>query len=249
MEHGSETIGQKFISDHLPNFKTDTVEIITISVFILSFITFSFLCKNHNIGIKEFFNIDSYLLFRLVLLLSFFCPIFKYISRRFRFSNISFFNVGVSAKDKSQSCIFDSYLDEITYLFEEANCRYVVFEDLDRTENYEVLTHLRSLNFILNNDHRCIDIITGKLRKIVFIYVIRSDIFTSAQEIVKFFDASIHVQNIITSANSWEFFIKFRDELCKIYKNDSLKKEFLSNKTLTDEFLSNSTSALQKVRI
>ena len=235
--HGK--ISRKVPVSLFSNFKTDTVEIITISVFILSFITFSFLCKNHNIGIKEFFNIDSYLLFRLVLLLSFFCPIFKYISRRFRFSNISFFNVGVSAKDKSQSCIFDSYLDEITYLFEESNCRYVVFEDLDRTENYEVLTHLRSLNFILNNDHRCKDKISGDQRRIVFVYVIRSDIFYTPQETVKFFDASIHIQNIITSANSWEFFIKFRDVLCKIYKTDTLKKEFLSNKTLTDEFLSN----------
>ena len=235
--HGK--ISRKVPVSLFSNFKTDTLEIITISVFILSFITFSFLCKNHNIGIKEFFNIDSYLLFRLVLLLSFFCPIFKYISRRFRFSNISFFNVGVSAKDKSQSSIFDSYLDEITYLFEESKCRYVVFEDLDRTDNYEVLTHLRNLNFILNNDHRCFDNITGKQRKIVFIYVIRSDIFTKAQDSVKFFDASIHVQNVITSANSWEFFIKYRDDLCKHFLDDKLKNEFLSKKTLTNEFLSN----------
>lgn len=235
--HGK--ISRKVPVSLFSNFKTDTLEIITISVFILSFITFSFLCKNHNIGIKEFFNIDSYLLFRLVLLLSFFCPIFKYISRRFRFSNISFFNVGVSAKDKSQSSIFDSYLDEITYLFEESKCRYVVFEDLDRTDNYEVLTHLRNLNFILNNDHRCFDNITGKQRKIVFIYVIRSDIFTKAQDSVKFFDASIHVQNVITSANSREFFIKYRDDLCKHFLDDKLKNEFLSKKALTNEFLSN----------
>lgn len=221
------------------NLKTDTAEIISISIFILSFITFFFLCKNHNIGIKEFFNIDNYLWLRLLLLLLFFYSIFKYFSKRFRFSNVSFFNVGVSAKDKSEESIFDSYLDEITYLFEESNCRYVVFEDLDRTDNYEVLTHLRNLNFILNNDHRCFDKITGKQRKIVFIYVIRSDIFTKAEETVKFFDASIHVQNVITSANSWEFFINYRDDLCKHFLDDKLKKEFLSKKALTNEFLSN----------
>lgn len=221
------------------NLKTDTAEIVSISIFILSFITFFFLCKNHNIGIKEFFNIDNYLWLRLLLLLLFFYSIFKYFSKRFRFSNVSFFNVGVSAKDKSEESIFDSYLDEITYLFEESNCRYVVFEDLDRTDNYEVLTHLRNLNFILNNDHRCFDKITGKQRKIVFIYVIRSDIFTKAEETVKFFDASIHVQNVITSANSWEFFINYRDDLCKHFLDDKLKKEFLSKKALTNEFLSN----------
>ncbi|MDY5064125.1 MAG: hypothetical protein SPE82_05345 [Succinivibrio sp.] len=235
--HGK--ISKKIPVSLFSNFKTDTVEIITISVFILSFIAFFFICKNHNIGIKEFFNIDNYLWLRLLLLLLFFYSIFKYFSKRFRFSNVSFFNVGVSAKDKSEESIFDSYLDEITYLFEVSNCRYVIFEDLDRTDNYEVLTHLRNLNFILNNDYRCIDNLTGKQRKIVFIYVIRSDIFNTAQETVKFFDASIHVQNVITSANSREFFIKYRNDLCKRFKNDNLKKQFLSKETLTDEFLSN----------
>ena len=232
-------ISKKIPVSLFSNFKSDFLEKLKITFVIFCCITVFLLCLNQQVEREYFFSIDIYLFPKLSLLFLLIYSFIKYIFRRFRFSNISFFNVGVSAKDKSESSIFDSYLDEITYLFEESNCRYVVFEDLDRTENYEVLTHLRSLNFILNNDHRCIDIITGKLRKIVFIYVIRSDIFTSAQEIVKFFDASIHVQNIITSANSWEFFIKFRDELCKIYKNDSLKKEFLSNKTLTDEFLSN----------
>ena len=232
-------ISKKIPVSLFSNFKSDFLEKLKITFVIFCCITVFLLCLNQQVEREYFFSIDIYLFPKLSLLFLLIYSFIKYIFRRFRFSNISFFNVGVSAKDKSESSIFDSYLDEITYLFEESNCRYVVYEDLDRTENYEVLTHLRNLNYILNNDHRCIDIITGKLRKIVFIYVIRSDIFTSAQEIVKFFDASIHVQNIITSANSWEFFIKFRDELCKIYKNDSLKKEFLSNKTLTDEFLSN----------
>lgn len=245
--HGK--ISKKIPVSLFSNFKTDTVEIITISLFILSFIAFFIICKNHNIGIKEFFNIDNYLLLRLLLLLLFFGSIFKYFSKRFRFSNVSFFNVGVSAKDKSEKSIFDSYLDEITYLFEESNCRYVVFEDLDRTDNYEVLTHLRNLNFILNNDYRCIDNLTGKQRKIVFIYVIRRDIFNTAQETVKFFDASIHVQNVITSANSREFFIKYRNDLCKRFKNDNLKKQFLSKENLTDEFLSNIAFFMTDLRL
>lgn len=245
--HGK--ISKKIPVSLFSNFKTDTVEIITISVFILSFITSFFICKNHNIGIKEFFNIDNYLWLRLLLLLLFFYSIFKYFSKRFRFSNVSFFNVGVSAKYKSEESIFDLYLDEITYLFEESNCRYVVFEDLDRTENYEVLTHLRNLNFILNNDYRCIDNITGKQRRIVFIYVIRSDIFNIAQETVKFFDASIHVQNVITSANSWEFFIKYRDDLCKNFNKDEFKKEFLSSIALTDNFLSDIAKLISDLRL
>lgn len=232
-------ISKKIPVSLFSNFKSDFLEMLKITFVIFCCITFFLLYLNQQVERKNFFSTDIYIFPKLSLLFLLIHYFIKYIFRRFRFSNISFFNVGVSAKDKYEESIFDSYLDEITYLFEESNCRYVVFEDLDRTKNYEVLTHLRKLNYILNNDYRCTDNITGKQRKIVFIYVIRSDIFTSAQESVKFFDASIHVQNIITSANSWEFFIKFRDELYKIYKNDRLKKEFLSNKTLTDEFLSN----------
>lgn len=242
-------ISKKIPVSLFSNFKTNIFEIINISFVIFCFISIFFLYKNQNAEIKDFFYNDSFLWLKIPLLLLLIFSIVRYISKRFRFSNISFFNVGISAKDKSELSVFDAYLDEITYLFEESNCRYVVFEDLDRTENYEVLTHLRNLNYILNNDHRCIDNITGKQRKIVFIYVIRSDIFTSAQEIVKFFDASIHIHNVITSANSREFFIKYRDDLCKNFNKDKLKKEFLSCIALTDNFLSDIATLISDLRL
>jgi hypothetical protein len=232
-------ISKKIPVSLFSNFKSDFLEKLKITFVIFCCITVFLLCLNQQVEREDFFSIDIDLLPKLSLLFLLIHSFIEYIFRRFRFSNISFFNVGVSAKDKSEESIFDSYLDEITYLFEESNCRYVVFEDLDRTDNYEVLTHLRNLNFILNNDYRCIDNITGKQRKIVFIYVIRIDIFNTALETVKFFDSSIHVQNVITSANSREFFIKYRNDLCKRFKNDNLKKEFLSTENVTDEFLSN----------
>lgn len=231
------------------NFKTNKFEIRKIALVIFCCITIFLLCKNQNLGIKDLLNRDFYLLPKVFLLFLLSRSIIKYIFKRFRISNISFFNIGVSAKDKTELSVFDAYLDEITYLFEESNCRYVVFEDLDRTENYEVLTHLRSLNFILNNDHRCKVNITGKQRKIVFIYVIRSDIFNTSQETVKFFDASIHIQNVITSANSWEFFIKYRDDLRERFKDDLLKREFFSIENLDDSFLSDIALFITDLRL
>lgn len=242
-------ISKKIPVSLFSNFKSDFLEKLKITFVIFCCITVFLLCLNQQVEREYFFSIDIYLLPKLSLLFLLIHFFIKYIFRRFRFSNISFFNIGVSAKDKSELSVFDAYLDEITYLFEESNCRYVVFEDLDRTENYEVLTHLRSLNFILNNDHRCIDNIEGNPRKIVFIYVIRRDIFNTAQETVKFFDASIHVQNVITSANSREFFIKYRNDLCKRFKNDNLKKQFLSKENLTDEFLSNIAFFMTDLRL
>lgn len=242
-------ISKKIPVSLFSNFKSDFLETLKITFVIFCCITVFLLCLNQQVEREYFFSIDIYLLPKLSLLFLLIHFFIKYIFRRFRFSNISFFNIGVSAKDKSELSVFDAYLDEITYLFEELNCRYVVFEDLDRTENYEVLTHLRSLNFILNNDHRCIDNIEGNPRKIVFIYVIRGDIFNTAQETVKFFDASIHIHNVITSANSREFFIKYRDDLCKNFNKDEFKKEFLSSIALTDNFLSDIAKLISDLRL
>lgn len=242
-------ISKKITVSLFSNFKSDLLEKLKIAFVIFCCISVILLCLNQHVEPEDFLSIDIYLFPKLSLLFLLIHFFIKYIFRRFRFSNISFFNIGVSAKDKSELSVFDAYLDEITYLFEESNCRYVVFEDLDRTENYEVLTHLRSLNFILNNDHRCIDNIEGNPRKIVFIYVIRSDIFNTAQETVKFFDASIHVQNVITKANSWEFFIKYRDDLRERFKDNLLKKEFLSIENLDDSFLSDIALFITDLRL
>lgn len=242
-------ISKKIPVSLFSNFKTDLLEKVKISFVIFCCITFFLLSLNQQVGLKEFFNKDIYLLPKLFLLFLLLHSLINYNFKRFRFSNVSFFNIGVSAKDKSELSVFDAYLDEITYLFEKSKCRYVVFEDLDRTENYEVLTHLRSLNFILNNDHRCKDKISGEQKRIVFIYVLRSDIFNNAKETVKFFDASVHVQKVITKANSWEFFVKYRNDLRERFKDNKLKSEFLSKENLDNDFLSDIALFITDIRL
>ena len=81
--------------------------------------------------------------------------VFKYFATKFKLSNLAFQSIGVNVKDNSNLGVIDSYIDELTYLFEESMCKYVLIEDLDRTDNKKVLTHLRNLNQILNNDDRC----------------------------------------------------------------------------------------------
>lgn len=177
----------------------------------------------------------------------------KWLFTSFKLSNVSFQSKLVSIEHKSKSCLFDSYIDEITYLFEESNCKYVVFEDLDRTDNYEVLTHLRNLNQILNNDHRCKDCVLKKQRKIVFIYVINSSVFKNSNETVKFFDASFNVTPAITSANSWKYLQDFRDQLRSHYMNSNeqneLKEKFLSKELLDDQFLITISRFLNELRV
>lgn len=55
----------------------------------------------------------------------------KFISPRFRFKHLSLSSLSISVEQKDSDNIIDDYLDEITYLFEQSNCKYVIFEDLD----------------------------------------------------------------------------------------------------------------------
>ena len=120
-------------------------------------------------------------------------------------------------------------------MFEESNCEYVIFEDLDRTDNKEVLTHLRNLNHILNNDDRCKDAFFKK-RRIVFIYVLKRDLFLNSGDSVKFFDAALNVTPFISAVNSWSFMQKIRNHLNLIDENEN-KTRFFSKENLTDDFL------------
>ena len=174
--------------------------------------------------------------------------VFLYLSKRFKISNLSFQSIGVNVKDKSDNCIIDSYIDELTYLFEESKCKYVLFEDLDRTDNKEVLTHLRNLNQILNNDARCKKEFSLKKRRIVFIYVLKRDIFINSSDSVKFFDAALNVTPFVSTVNSWSFMKRFRRDLFSIYQCEN-KKYFFSNVNLTDDFLKGISLYLTDLRL
>ena len=174
--------------------------------------------------------------------------VFLYFSKRFRISNLSFQSIGVNVNDKSENCIIDSYIDELTYLFEESKCKYVLFEDLDRTDNKEVLTHLRNLNQILNNDARCKKEFSLKKRRIVFIYVLKRDIFINSSDSVKFFDAALNVTPFVSTVNSWSFMQRFRRDLFSIYQCEN-KKYFFSKVNLTDDFLKGISLYLTDLRL
>lgn len=107
------------------------------------------------------------------------------------------FSVGsttVALTDKNET-YFDQYLDEIIYFFEVSQCRIVIFEDLDRFDNYEIFEELRELNTLLNNAEQLDN--SRKLKrpfskfkkkapesttksKVTFIYAIKDSIFESS---------------------------------------------------------------------
>ncbi len=238
----------------ISNLKFDKKFVTKFCLLIFCFVFFYIQLKyNDNFNVKHYLQFSCYSTAAFICFFYFVHFVINWLFQSFKLSNVSFQSNGVSVEHKSKSCLFDSYIDEITYLFEESKCKYVVFEDLDRTDNYEVLTHLRNLNQILNNDPRCKDCFSIKQRKIVFIYVVNSSIFKISNETVKFFDASINVSPVVSSTNSWQFLINFRNNLYFYYEKgkdpNSFKHEFFSKHLLDDQFLIAISRYLKDLRV
>jgi len=126
----------------------------------------------------------------------------RYISRHYSFSLARVGYKDVEMRVKEDVSIFNAFMDEIVYFFESTQYDVVVFEDLDRFENREVIFYkLRELNTILNNSRSI-------RRRINFVYAVLDDLFDSTER-VKFFDYIITVIPVINSLNSYEQLMEY----------------------------------------
>lgn len=100
--------------------------------------------------------------------------------------------------EESDDSYFDKYLNEVLYIFENAEADVIVFEDMDRFNANRIFERLREVNTLVNirlkKENR------GVLR---FFYLLRDDIFDSKDR-TKFFDYIIPVMD---SSNSYDQFI------------------------------------------
>lgn len=107
---------------------------------------------------------------------------------------------------------FDKYLNEVIYLFENAEADVIVFEDMDRFNANRIFERLREINTLAN-------IQLQKVNKTLrFFYLLRDDIFVSKDR-TKFFDFIIPVVPVIDSSNSCDQFIS-------IFKKGGLFEKF-----------------------
>lgn len=204
----------------LSKFKNDFWDSFIVCIY-LSPIFYIFLCslfKRNQLELIIGFSLSN-LLFSFPIVVIYIFVFIYYVIPYFRLKKFSFPLVNLEHEDNDN--VIDTYLDEITYLFEQSKCKYVIFEDLDRGNNPEVFTHLRSLNIVLNNDIRC-KIKNGRFwkrcqRRIVFIYLLRNDLL-SPQDMVKFFDYTLSITPYATSSNIAFHALKVRDELYAYYK-------------------------------
>lgn len=109
----------------------------------------------------------------------------------------------------SNESYFDKYLNEVLYLFENANADVIVFEDMDRFNATQIFERLREVNTLINvkNDNRTIR----------FFYLLKDDIFTSKDR-TKFFDFIIPIVPVVDGSNSYDQFISH------LQKNNLLDK-------------------------
>lgn len=103
--------------------------------------------------------------------------------------------------EESDDSYFDKYLNEVLYLFENADADVIVFEDMDRFNANRIFERLREVNTLVNIQLRKED------KKILrFFYLLRDNIFESKDR-TKFFDFIIPVVPVVDSSNSYEKFI------------------------------------------
>ena len=94
---------------------------------------------------------------------------------------------------------FDRYLNEVVYIFANANVDVIVFEDIDRFENRYIFERLREINTLANNQLKQYQ----KKHTLRFFYLLRDDIF-STKDRTKFFDFIIPVIPVVDGSNSYD---------------------------------------------
>lgn len=142
----------------------------------------------------------------------------SFFYRKLRISKTTFGKLSIDFAETDQLGNIDHYLNDIVYLFHNSHCKYVIFEDLDRQKNKNIFTHLRNLNFVINGCNSTFFSINNS-KRVVFIYLLDSSVFSDPVENVKFFDFTIPVNSILSCYYSENYLIKRKKELFKIYND------------------------------
>ena len=125
--------------------------------------------------------------------------------------------------EDSEDSFFDKYLNEVLYLFENADADVIVFEDMDRFDASEIFERLREINTLAN-----IQRIKDGKQPLRFFYLLRDDIFISKDR-TKFFDLIIPIVPVVDSSNSYDQFI---EHLKKNNLFDKFDENFLQGLSL-----------------
>ncbi|WP_374017667.1 hypothetical protein ABU162_26655 [Paenibacillus thiaminolyticus] len=116
---------------------------------------------------------------------------------KFLFKKLKIQGNEIEIFEEENESYFDKYLNEVLYLFENANAEVIVFEDMDRFESNQIFQKLREINWLINKKSN---------QAIRFFYLLRDDTFSSKDR-TKFFDFIIPIVPIVDGSNSYDQFI------------------------------------------
>ena len=115
--------------------------------------------------------------------------------------------------EESDDSYFDKYLNEVLYLFENADADVIVFEDMDRFNAKKIFERLREINTLANIQ------LEHEGKKILrFFYLLRDDIFISKDR-TKFFDYIVSVVPVVDNSNSY-------DQIISHFKKGEIYEKF-----------------------
>ena len=115
--------------------------------------------------------------------------------KKIKHCNLNFQNIELEIEKEDETSVFNRYMDEVVYFFEETGYTIVLFEDIDRFKDARIFAKLRELNLILNSAKQI-----GQ-KPIRFIYALRDNVFTGTER-VKFFDFILPIVPIVDSKSS-----------------------------------------------
>lgn len=115
--------------------------------------------------------------------------------RKIKHCNLNFQNIELDIKKEDETSVFNRYMDEVVYFFEETGYTTVLFEDIDRFKDVRIFAKLRELNLILNQAKQI------EQKPIRFIYALRDNMFTGTER-VKFFDFILPIVPVVDSKSS-----------------------------------------------
>lgn len=157
---------------------------------------------------------------------------------------------------ESKESYFDKYLNDVIYLFENADADVIVFEDIDRYNSQKIFEKLLEINTLVNarntkgfshnSRSKFIKLLLATKffrnirrwnfiekvhhlffpkRKIIFLYLLRDDVFLSKDR-TKFFDLIIPVVPVIDASNSYEKFISIfkKGKIVDLFNQKFLQK-------------------------
>lgn len=141
-------------------------------------------------------------------------------------SKLSAGGAEISFNEKKGDSILNKHLDELIYFFATTRFNIVIFEDLDRLPNREILIKLREINQLINNSEEINH--HGKNKIVKFVYALGDDLFTDPIDRTKFFDFIIPVIPIVNYSNSRK---KLEDAIRKTFPKIDIQAQFLDEVT------------------